>query len=252
MQPAPKRPPPLNFVGNLDLYSMSLPFLKKEYLPGDAGSPKYEQVYTTILTYQAKNDRTARCYLGSPAETNTSRFESRDMMDPMQEMPFDIAINSTKRQPSLSFTKSELTSFAAPESVPEGPGIAAVTALAESHCGIQSASGVFKMKRVWTKLNSDGEYVELFEGFVSFNVSHSGLYKRVGHGSGQKTKFAFWGVRAGKDSFGKEIGLRPMTPVHVFSISDMDETAPENCPTGDVEQRKQVREIGPCPKCSCR
>ena len=61
--------------------------------------------------------------------------------------------------------------------------------------------------------------MKLFEGFVSFNVSYSGLYKRKGHGNGEKIKFAFWGVRAPRDKAGKEIGLCPMTPVSISRVS---------------------------------
>lgn len=191
---------------------MSLPFLKEPYLSGNT-LPQYEKVYDTILTYQAKNDNTARCYLVPESDKDGSRFESRVIQDPMEDMPFDIAFNSITRQPSMQYTKAELGSFAAPTHVPQGPGITAVTALAEGHCGIQSASGVFKMKRVWTKGNLEGDFMELFEGFFSFNVSHSAMYRRKGHGGGEKVKFAFWGVRARRDNTGKEIGLCPMLPV---------------------------------------
>jgi len=144
----------------------------------------------------------------------------------MEEMPFDITIDSVQRHESLLFTKSELSSFAAPDAIPEGPGISGEMELADSHCGIQSASGAFKIKRVWTKPNPDvdGEFAELFEGFVSFDVSYSGLYRRKGHGNGDSVEFAFWGVRARKDKDGKEIGLRPMIPVSV-SHEQLDATA---------------------------
>src|ERR1700683_4866325 len=104
LQPAPKQAPSPTFIGNLDLYSMSLPFLKKEYLPANSTSPKYDEVYKTILTYQAKNDKTARCYLASPTSIDprdASCFSSRLMEDPMEEMPFDITIDSVQRHESL-------------------------------------------------------------------------------------------------------------------------------------------------------
>ena len=201
---------------------MSLPFLEREYLPANSTSPEYDKVYKTILTYQAKNDQTARCYLASPTSTDpkdVSCFSSRLMEDPMEEMPFAITIDSLQPHKSLSFTKNELSSFLAPDAILEGPGISGEMELANSHCGIQSASGVFKMKRMWTKPNPDvdGEFVELFEGFVSFDVSYSGLYRRKGHGNGNSIEFAFWGVRSRKDKDGKEIGLHPMIPVSVSS-----------------------------------
>jgi len=102
-----------------------------------------------------------------------------------------------QRHESLSFTKSELSSFAVPDAIPEGPGISGEMGLADSHCGIQSASGVFN---VWTKPNPDvdGEFLELFEGFVSFDVSYSGLYRRKRHGNGDNIEFAFWVLEPGR------------------------------------------------------
>lgn len=169
LQPAPKQAPPPSFIGNLDLYSMSLPFLKKEYLPANSTLPKYDEVYKTILTYQAKDDKTARCYLASPTSTNSedaSCFSSRLMEDPMMEMPFDIFINSIQHREGLSFTKSELSFFAAPDAIPKGPGVSGKMEL-DPRCGIKSASGVFKIKRVWTKPNPDVDGELLGEGSSS-------------------------------------------------------------------------------------
>lgn len=137
----------------------------------------------------------------------------------MAEMPFDITINHVQHHESLLFTESELLSFAAPDAIPDGLGISGEMELADSHCGIDFASGVFKIKRAWTKPNADadGGFVELFEGFVSFDVSYSGIYRRKGHGNGDNIEFAFWGVRARKDKDGKEIGLYPIIPVSVSS-----------------------------------
>lgn len=220
MQPDKRQALPPKFVGNLDLYAMTLEFLKREYLPSGTTTPQYNAVYKAILKHQAKNDSTAKCYLGPSTGEDVSLFESGEIEDPMEEVPFEIAINSVKRQASLSFTKSELASFAAPETIPGGPGISGKMGLVGGRCGIQSASGIFKMKRVWTKLNSDGEFVELFEGFVSFNVRYNSMYTTSGFENGSKVKFAFWGVRARTDSVGKEIGLCPMTPVSVSSAPD--------------------------------
>jgi hypothetical protein len=66
-------------------------------------------------------------------------------------------------------------------------------------------------------LDVDEESVELFEGFMSFKVSYSMLYKRNRHGNSPNIKFTFWGVRAKKDNDEKEIGLCPMIPVSVLN-----------------------------------
>ncbi|KAJ7434710.1 hypothetical protein FB451DRAFT_1063152 [Mycena latifolia] len=76
-------------------------------------------------------------------------------------------------------------------------------ALVQGHCGVQSAKGVFRMQHAWT--GSTGE--QIFEGYMSFNVRHSALYQRKGHGEGSKFGFPFWGVRVRRDAEGKKIGL---------------------------------------------
>ncbi|KAJ7447748.1 hypothetical protein B0H11DRAFT_1744786, partial [Mycena galericulata] len=72
-------------------------------------------------------------------------------------------------------------------------------------CGVQSAPSVFWMKHSWTckGIGAAGEDADIFEGYLSF----SGLYRRKGHGSGDKIDFAFWSVRARRDAAGLEIGL---------------------------------------------
>jgi len=206
-QADPKHPPPPNYNGNFDLYAMELPFLSKVYLPKGTSTPQYEELYKKILTYQAKDDNTAQFYLASPADADAgSIFQSQTVMDPMEELPFDIAIQSVKHHPSLSLPSNKLFS-AMSDSIPDGPGISALTALEDSHCGIQSAAGLFKLKRVWTKAVSGGDFVELFEGYFSFKVSHSGLYRRKGHGTGENHQWMFWAVRARKGNDGKEMGL---------------------------------------------
>jgi hypothetical protein len=187
---------------------MSLPFLKKVYVPEGTSAPQFEPLYETILTYQAKNDRTAQCFL--PDTGSEGRFKSLALQDPMEEMPFDIDIVSIAAKDTMRFTALELTNFVAPETAEGGKGVAARMQLAEDHCGIESASGVFKMTRAWVKDDSEGEAVELFEGYLEFDVKFSGMYKRKGHGSGTDCKFAFWAVRAKKDKEGKEIGLESL------------------------------------------
>ncbi len=58
----------------------------------------------------------------------------------MEEMPFDTIIDSVQCQ-SLSFTKSQLLSFSAPNVILEGPGISGKMELADSHSGIQNVCG---------------------------------------------------------------------------------------------------------------
>lgn len=66
----------------------------------------------------------------------------------------------------------------------EDLGISAVIALVNSHCGLY-------IKYVWTtKLNADGNFVEFRERSIPFNLSYSGLRKKVT--AVAKVKFAFW------------------------------------------------------------
>ncbi|KAF7971572.1 hypothetical protein HWV62_20820 [Athelia sp. TMB] len=205
----PVQPP--KFTGNFDLYDMRLPFLQKPYLSEGSSKPNHEAVYKTILTYQAKNDRSARCYLSASILDN-SRFECAGMLEPFSEEPFDIVINSLEPCATLSFSEDELDLFISQHTRPDAPGVSGEMELEEDSCGIDDASGVFKLERVWTMSGDGGELLELYEGVASFHVSYSGLYRRKGHGPGQDVEFAMWGVRA-RVVDGKEVGLRPIAPV---------------------------------------
>ncbi|KAF9459492.1 hypothetical protein BDZ94DRAFT_1284344 [Collybia nuda] len=194
------------FSGNFDIYSMRLPFLAKEYLSKESSIPQFEQLYKTILTYQAKNDRTGQCFLAN-ANTN-GRFRAPSLQDPMEGFPFDITINSITIKDPLTFSSSELANFLTPKTIKKERGVTAMMKLVDDHCGIASASGSFKMTRAWMKAaTGDEEPAELFEGHAAFKVNFSGLYKRKGHGSGTSCEFAFWAIRAKKDENGEEIGL---------------------------------------------
>lgn len=196
---------------------MNLPFLSKVFLPTGASTPNYEALYQTILTYQADNDHTAQFFLASPDDADdASTLTSPAIMDPMDEAPFDLSICSIKHHVSLSLP-TEPPSIALVCPAPDSPGVSASAALEEMHCGIQSASGAFKLKRVWTKTTSSGDFVELFAGHFLFNITYASMYKRKGHGTGQKHNWAFWAVRARTGDDGKEVGPRPMLPVSLFA-----------------------------------
>ncbi|PBK64117.1 hypothetical protein ARMSODRAFT_941384 [Armillaria solidipes] len=197
------------FSGKFDLYAMILPFLSKVYLPANSSStPQYEELYKTILTYQAKPDFSAQIVLPDAPYTKDGVAGSRALRDPMECLPYDLCLKDIKAVNKLSYTEHQKSFFLARDSDMEsGPAVTANTGIIDGGCGIQSARGKFMMKRVWTKANPDGSLIELFEGFFSLMISYSSLYKRKGHGSGDDTEFAFWAVRARKDANGKEIGL---------------------------------------------
>ncbi|KAJ6455322.1 hypothetical protein C8R47DRAFT_1082776 [Mycena vitilis] len=211
--------------GKFDLYAMELPFLADVYLPPgqSASEPQFSALYDKILEYQAKPDSTAQCVIpGAPVhssktknkadakdtaeEQKSGRLESAIFEDPMEGAPWEIALVDLKVCDPIVFPPKERKQFATAPQVNCGRGIEGRTELAMSHCGVQSAGGVFRMQRAWTGKRG-GDTVEVWEGYLSFNVVHSGLYKRKRHGGGQAIGFPFWGVRARKDEAGKEIGL---------------------------------------------
>ncbi|KAK0446526.1 uncharacterized protein EV420DRAFT_1483962 [Desarmillaria tabescens] len=197
------------FSGKFDLYAMVLPFLSKVYLPTNSSStPQYEELYKTILTYQAKSDFSVQIVLPDAPYTMDGVASSPALCDPMECLPYDLCLEDIKAVNELSYTKHQESFFLAPDSdIESGPAVTANTGIVDGGCGIQSARGKFTMKRVWTKANPDGSLIELFEGFFSLMISYSSLYRRKGHGNGDDTEFAFWAVRARKDANGKEIGL---------------------------------------------
>ncbi|KAJ6520460.1 hypothetical protein C8R45DRAFT_1120919 [Mycena sanguinolenta] len=199
--------PPVSLSGKFDLYAMGLPFLAKVYLPQGESEPQFVALYKKILEYQAKPDSTARCLLPDPkVSLMDGRLRSAVFEDPMEGMPWDIAIQDLEHVDVVNFTAAETAKF--PTAPRRTPGVSGRTALEdEGHCGVQSASGVFRMQLAYTGKDDAGNEVNIFEGYLSFDVSHSGLYRRKGHGSGDKIGFPFWAVRARRDAAGKEIGL---------------------------------------------
>jgi len=160
-----------------------------------------------ILTYQAKNDKTAQFSLeppDAPSPRLADLLNSPTIMDPMTECPFEIFIDSIKHRTSLSLPKDKLPAIGR---IPDGPGISALTSLGGRCCGIRSASGVFKLKRVWAKDDATNGFAELFAGYFTFNVSYGGMYKRVCRGTGQKHKWGFWAIRAKTGDDGTEASI---------------------------------------------
>ncbi|KAK7440407.1 hypothetical protein VKT23_017045 [Stygiomarasmius scandens] len=198
------------FVGKFDLYSMSLSFLSEVYLPRGMSTPQYEKLYEAILTYQAKPDFSAQCVIPDPSglTSQSGLMRSGGFLDPFSREPFDIAMNDIKHLEKVESYPASLDScFELTQPQVNVPGVRAKLCIQDGGCGINSSSGDFCMTRVWKKVDSNGQTVELFEGALEFDVSYSGLYSNKGHGNGNDANFGFWGVRARKDQDGKEIGL---------------------------------------------
>jgi hypothetical protein len=158
---------------------MGLTFLSKAYLPAGSFKPLWGGLYKEILKVQTKEDYTARCLLPETPGGSDGKLVSRTSIDPMEEMPFDIIISNPELVDELSFSSSERPKFVTPPQ--GGPGITGGLQLTEDRCGIADATGGFRMKHAFTVEGVDGEDVQIIEGYLSF--THSGLYKRKGHGS---------------------------------------------------------------------
>ncbi|KDQ50941.1 hypothetical protein JAAARDRAFT_199494 [Jaapia argillacea MUCL 33604] len=182
-KPAPARSPTPSeaeeIAGNFDLYRMNLSslhsvFLAKESKPGDTTRNRdYEGLYMKIMELQVKNTHTAQIYLPPFSESKFSddesepsrpgpkaqrfdpevlgRLSSTSFQDPMAEEPYDISITALKSQPDLKFNLSERCYFGSKmfksSSISHTiPGILGATRLAASHCGVDHASGDFKIR----------------------------------------------------------------------------------------------------------
>ncbi|KAK7055540.1 hypothetical protein R3P38DRAFT_3304750 [Favolaschia claudopus] len=192
--------------GKFDLYRMELPFLSKVYRPPGQtdAEPHFGPLYDALLELQAKPDSSGRCLL--PDAGSQGRLRCIDLEDPMEGMPWDIALTALEVVDKVVFSAAERKKFLPAPQKDCGKGIHGRTELAVDHCGVQKAEGVFRMQRAWIG-ERDGKKVELWEGYLSFNVSHAGMYRRMGAGAGRKDGFPFWAVRARKDADGNEIGL---------------------------------------------
>ncbi|PIL26436.1 hypothetical protein GSI_12194 [Ganoderma sinense ZZ0214-1] len=210
-QPEDPKPTAPSFHGNFDLYAMELPFLNSVFTP----KRDYAALLKTIRTYQAKPDNSGQIFLPADldaSEPPTGRFRSGAIRDPLECMPFDLALDSLALTDSLKFTARENTKhafYSEPNAVSSSsmPGITASVELEDSHCGIASTRGTFKMRRAW--VSADGAD-EVFEGFFSLKIVYSGLYRRkCFENSLDVPSLPFWAIRARVDKDGKEIGLGP-------------------------------------------
>ena len=188
-----KRQDTLMLGGTFDLYGMALPFLNEVYSPSGSATVFPEKLYNEILTYQAKNDRTAK--LTVPAGFSTGedgKFRSGIFSDPMEEMPFDIIVTDIQKVNKLKV----IPDYGRPADAWNGPALQAKMEIEDGGCGIASSSGSISIRPLWRKVDKDGKVMELYEGTFTFKVTYSSLYSRKGHGRGQRQTLDFWGIRA--------------------------------------------------------
>jgi hypothetical protein len=179
--------------GTFDLYGMALPFLNEVYSPSGSTTVFPEDLYNEILTYQAKNDRTAKFTVPKGFSTGkVGQFRSGIFCDPFSDMTFDIVVTDIESVKKLK-VKSD---YGRPADAWDGPGLKAEMEIDDGGCGIASSSGSISMHPLWRKVDKDGKVLELYEGIFTFKVTYSSLYSRKGLGLGQSQTLAFWGIRA--------------------------------------------------------
>ncbi len=125
----------------------------------------------------------------------------------VERCPLDLSLNFIRPTSSLKFKSDEFEffpdngNFDGPytEDERDGPGIVATLTPSEDACGIESAEGTIKMRRLW--VGEGGE--ELFEGFLTFDVDFNILSKRRYYsietkrhsGADRQFRVHFWATR---------------------------------------------------------
>ncbi len=136
--------------------------------------------------FQAEADFTARAAIPKSYGTSDGAFQIKNFEDPMSGEEYEICLEGIqltgKTEPTV---KAEL-SF-------------------DGGCGLSSSSGTLSLHRCWNKSNSDEGFDEMFDCTFSVNVSYSDLYRRKGHGSGERISMECWAIRARKNSSGEEV-----------------------------------------------
>nr|GAT53635.1 predicted protein [Mycena chlorophos] len=187
--------------GNLDLYAMALPFLRNALKPAGSTTSDYPALLKLIQSKQAKADNTARLVLSLPTSGSGGMGYGRlasgaeGFCEPFEDAPFDVGIASLEHVDKVTFTAAQKRELWPAADVPEdGPGIQGTMVLIDKPCGVNSASGTFKMLLVPVK---DG--MEMWAGAASFQVKYGSLYQRKGFGRGTIVTFGFWAVPSVKD-----------------------------------------------------
>ncbi|CAA7260995.1 unnamed protein product [Cyclocybe aegerita] len=195
VEDVPERVPTLKLAGTFDLYAMELSFLNTVYAPEDNdGSFFSEELYLTLLEYQAKNDRTAKITIPDAySQGANGTFRSNALCDPMEDLPFHIGITDIQECDGTELKMS--LDYGRPKEDWVGKGLQAALELDDPYgC---SGHGTFRMRPLWKKTTPSGVVMELFEGIFSFDVIYGSLYRRKGHGDGiECPDIPFWGIRA--------------------------------------------------------
>ncbi|KAG7439524.1 uncharacterized protein BT62DRAFT_1013820 [Guyanagaster necrorhizus] len=154
------------------------PETREKVTDGPIFSGKFDLYAMTNFTYQAKSDFSAQIALPDTPYTEEGVAGSSALCDPMECLPYDLFLKDIKAVDGLSYTEHQESFFRASDS--------------ERSCSYRE----YRYHQWW-----------LGNSVRSWKIFYSNSYKRKGRGSGDDTEFAFWAVRARKDTDGKEIGL---------------------------------------------
>lgn len=203
------------YRGRFDLYSTRRSVLKDKYLPKGAKTPLYEAVYTEILTWQAKSDKSGQIALRSDANSPdlpgaSGMFSCLAIANPMSDEPFEYPIHIHHGQGAkVHFSASEAAHSSGTGQFDGYTARLEMDTDDADECmggAVSSGAGQFKMHKVWEKV--DGDVVkELFEGYWDLKVKNGPLLKRKGWGGSLDFSTPFWAVRARRDKEGNEIGI---------------------------------------------
>jgi hypothetical protein len=116
-------------------------------------------------------------------EDSKGQLRGSAIVDLFIKQPYNMIITPIDEENPLVFTKEELVQFPECDINPPGPGMTAQIILASGDHADAEATGYVKLIRVWTKTDADGKLLELFEGYLSLDVSFDWSLRFKGHGT---------------------------------------------------------------------
>ncbi|KAH8091657.1 hypothetical protein BXZ70DRAFT_1011062 [Cristinia sonorae] len=173
-QPYKHNDAPAHPYGKFDLYAMRLPFLHNVYRPPDSAAVHPEELYKTILAYQAKNDNTAKV----ESQTRPQRYHGQ-----WHVLELNIPV--------------VFVGYQRPEGDWKGPSVLGKLKIkGGGGCGIKRSSGKVGLRPLWRKESADGRKpMELWEGAFTFSADYNPIYEMISPDDSQELTLAVWAVR---------------------------------------------------------
>ncbi|VDC04184.1 unnamed protein product [Peniophora sp. CBMAI 1063] len=226
---APKSRPKVaqepDFEGTFDIFSTSFDdgALMSIYLPldtkGDDTPIEPDSLYAELKRRQAKDECTARIelhdeglYRGRPVDEG-AEFPNGCPGDYVVEAIDKIArweITEDSKEMEICGGAFDLEEDG---DTRPGPATEVTLSLGEEGCGIEDASGVLKMRRLWAR-EKKGDIEEVFEGYLKVGIYFNVLLKhrfyagerKIGDGPDKPYVYSFWAIRSRKRADGTVIG----------------------------------------------